>query len=307
MYGVSLNPENEILPLMGSKEGIFHISAALLNPGDRVLVPNPGYPTYASVARLLDADPVYYNLRPQNGWQPDLEEINQLGLKSIKIMWLNTPHMPTGVSYPEGLLKEMISLAHEHDFLIINDNPYSFVLNDQPKSLLGLPGSKEVCLELNSLSKSHHMPGWRLGWIGGNRQGIQLALQVKSNLDSGMFRALQLAAVKALDTPESWHQEQNAIYARRKSRVIQLMKTMGCDILSDTSGMFVWVAVPSSYASAEHLSEQLLKEAHVFIPPGNIFGSNGERYLRASLCVDESVIGQALGRIEQLKALIHES
>ena len=298
IYGVSLGRDQNILPLIGSKEGIFHISMAFLNPGDQVLIPNPGYPTYSSVTKLIGGEPIPYLLDEANAWQPNLEEIAARNLERVKIMWLNTPHMPTGVEYSSETILGLITLSRKHRFLIINDNPYSFILNDAPKSILEYPGAREVAIELNSLSKSHHMAGWRMGWVAGNEDYINTILKVKSNMDSGMFRPIQEAAIAALSTDQDWHNQQNEVYQSRKVIVEELLRSLRCTFSKDQKGMFVWAKIPDSAKNAKAFSDQLLYKNHLFIPPGTVFGSQGERYIRISLCVPERKLKVALDRTQ---------
>ena len=297
-YEVNFNQENEILPLMGSKEGIMHISMAFLNPGDQVLVPNPGYPTYTSVSNLLDAEIEFYDLDEKNGWNVDVEALKQKDLSKVKLLWLNFPHMPTGAQADNEILKELIALAKEREFLIINDNPYSLILNPNPQSIFNIEGSKEVCLELNSLSKSHNMAGWRVGWLTGESTYLSTVLRVKSNMDSGMFLGLQKAAIKAFSNPIQWHQDQNKIYAERKKLIGEIFDYLHVSYDVDSVGLFVWAKVPESIESVEKLVDDILYKANVFITPGFIFGSNGDRYIRASLCASEETIKEALKRIK---------
>ncbi len=296
-YGVALNPTNEVLPLMGSKEGIMHIAMAFLNPGDEVLVPNPGYPTYAAVAKLVGAKVRTYALEASNNWQVDVEQLRQSDLSKVKIMWLNAPHMPTGTDASDTTFKALIALAKEQQFLICNDNPYSLVLNDAPKSILQIPAAEEVAIELNSLSKSHHMAGWRVGWVAGRSEYLDAILTVKSNMDSGMFLPLQRAATQALNNGDEWHQAQNAIYRERRQYVWELLDVLGCTYSNHQVGMFVWAKVPEAITNTGQWMDQLLYEAKVFITPGFIFGSQGERYIRVSLCNSVATLKQAIDRI----------
>ncbi len=297
-YGVDFKAENEILPLMGSKEGIMHISMAFLNPGDKVLVPNPGYPTYTSVSNLLDADIEFYDLDEQNDWNVDVERLKQKDLSKVKLLWLNFPHMPTGARADVHILQELINLAKENKFLIVNDNPYSLILNPTPRSIFNLKGAKDVCLELNSLSKSHNMAGWRIGWLSGSPEYISTVLRVKSNMDSGMFLGLQKAAVKALSNPMHWHEDQNNIYAKRRKLIEEIFDYLQVKYNPNSVGMFVWAKVPDSIDSVEKFVDDILYKANVFITPGFIFGSNGERFIRASLCASQETIKEALSRIK---------
>lgn len=297
-YGVDFKAENEILPLMGSKEGIMHISMAFLNPGDTVLVPNPGYPTYTSVSNLMDADIEFYDLDKKNGWNVDVNSLREKDLSKVKLLWLNFPHMPTGAQADLDVLQELITLAKEKEFLIINDNPYSLILNPTPRSIFNLEGAKEVCLELNSLSKSHNMAGWRIGWLSGDPEYISTVLRIKSNMDSGMFLGLQKAAVQALSNPMHWHEDQNNIYAERRKLIEEIFDYLQVTYDPNSVGMFVWAKVPESIESVKKLVDDILYKANVFITPGFIFGSNGERYIRASLCASQETIKEALTRIK---------
>lgn len=297
-YGVNFSAENEILPLMGSKEGIMHISMAFLNAGDKVLVPNPGYPTYTSVSNLIDAEIEFYDLDENNGWNVDVEALKKQDLSKVKLLWLNYPHMPTGAKADNKVLRELIALAKEEKFLIINDNPYSLILNPAPQSIFNLEGSKAVCLELNSLSKSHNMAGWRIGWLTGAPEYIATVLRVKSNMDSGMFLGLQKAAIKALSNPMKWHNDQNDIYTKRKKLIGEIFDYLKLSYDPNSVGMFVWAKVADEVNSVEKLVDDILYKANVFITPGFIFGSNGGRYIRASLCAKEATIKEALNRIK---------
>lgn len=299
-YGVTLDPEQEILPLMGSKEGVMHISMAFLNPGDQALMPNPGYPTYASITRLLGAEPVWYNLTETNGWYPDLAALEQQDLSRVKLMWINYPHMPTGAPATDELFESLIAFGKKHEILICHDNPYSLVLNKAPKSILGYPGAKEVAVELNSLSKSHNMAGWRVGMVAGDAAYVNHILKVKSNMDSGMFRSLQDAAVAALGNGYAWHETRNDHYITRREIAWQILDTLACSYEKDQAGMFVWAKIPGKEASAEAYSEEILNRYHLFLTPGFIFGSQGDRYLRISLCSPAEVLQEALGRLERV-------
>ncbi len=298
-FGVTLNPENEILPLMGSKEGIMHISMAFLNPGDEVLVPDPGYPAYAAVARLLGAKVRYFRLLENNGWLPDLKALERSGLSGVKIMWVNYPNMPTGTPASYRFFETLIDFGREHHILIINDNPYSFILNNEQKSLLRIPEAKEIALELNSLSKSHNMAGWRLGMLAGHSEYIRAVLQVKSNMDSGMFKPLQLAAVKALKQPESWYRRLNRIYLQRRKIAFEILDTLQCRYDKNQTGMFVWAKIPRGSENSEIFSDTLLKNTGVFLTPGFIFGTAGKRYLRLSLCTEKNRLQEAGARIKE--------
>ena len=297
-YNVSTNPENEILPLMGSKEGIMHISMTFLNRGDKVLVPNPGYPTYSSVSNLVGAQMIHYDLDENNNWAIDIEKLKTLPLDEIKLMWINFPNMPTGADYDFDTLKQLVDLAHQHKFLIINDNPYSLILNPKPGSIFNIPGAKEVAIELNSLSKSHNMAGWRVGWLAGKSDYVNSVLRVKSNMDSGMFLGIQKAAVEAFNNSSDWHKQQNEIYANRKKLVLEIFDYLGFSYNPNSVGMFVWGKIKNDAIDASELVDKILYDAGVFITPGLIFGSNGNRYLRASLCANENQIKEALVRIQ---------
>ena len=298
-FGVTLNPENEILPLMGSKEGIMHISMAFLNPGDEVLVPDPGYPAYAAVARLLGAKVRYFRLLENNGWLPDLKALERSGLSGVKIMWVNYPNMPTGTPASYRFFEALIDFGRQHHILIINDNPYSFILNNEQKSLLRIPEAKEIAMELNSLSKSHNMAGWRLGMLAGHPEYIRAVLQVKSNMDSGMFKPLQLAAVKALKQPESWYRKLNQIYLQRRKIAFEILDTLQCRYDKNQTGMFVWAKIPKGSENSEIFSDTLLKNIGVFLTPGFIFGTAGKHYLRLSLCTEKNRLQEAGARIKE--------
>ncbi|MEN2402378.1 aminotransferase class I/II-fold pyridoxal phosphate-dependent enzyme [Flavobacterium sp. MC2016-06] len=295
-FGVEVNPNNEILPLMGSKEGIMHISLAFLNEGDHVLIPNPGYPTYTSVTNLVQAVPVYYDLKEENNWEPDFEALEKLDLSKVKIMWLGYPHMPTGARGSLALFEKLVAFAKKHNILLINDNPYSFVLNDNPMSLLQVEGAKDVALELNSLSKTFNMAGWRVGMVLGNAEIIDAVLKVKSNMDSGMFYGIQKGAVAALNCDKSWFDEQNKIYKRRRELTEKLAEKLGCKVYKEGVGLFVWAKLPEGIESSEKFIDEILYEKHIFITPGTIFGSNGEGYIRFSLCVKEEKVQEAIDR-----------
>jgi len=295
-YGVSLNAQNEVLPLMGSKEGIMHISMAFLNPGDKVLVPNPGYPTYTSVTRLVEAEPIFYDLKEEHSWFPQVEDLEQLDLTGVKLMWLGYPHMPTGALADDANLKALINFAKKHQILLVKDNPYSFVLNKNPKSILAIEGAKEVVLELNSLSKSFNMAGWRVGMLMGRSDLVNSVLKVKSNMDSGMFYGIQKGAVEALKAPQSWFDGLNAIYARRRTAIFKLADQLNLSYDVNAVGMFVWAKINDASCSSEELVDRLLHDKAIFIAPGTIFGSNGAGYVRFSLCVPEEKIVEALNR-----------
>lgn len=295
-YNVALNPATEILPLMGSKEGIMHISMAFLNEGDEVLIPNPGYPTYTSVTNLVGAIPIYYDLKENTNWEPDFEALEKLDLSKVKLMWIGYPHMPTGARGSLGLFKKFVAFAKKHRILLINDNPYSFVLNDNPMSLLQVEGAKEVALELNSLSKTFNMAGWRVGMVLGNAEAIDAILKVKSNMDSGMFFGIQKGAIAALNSDQSWFDSMNVIYKKRRVLTELLAQKLGCKVYKDGVGLFVWAKLPEGVASAEMFIDQILYEKSIFIAPGTIFGSNGEGYIRFALCVKEEKVLEAINR-----------
>ena len=295
-YGVELNSGSEILPLMGSKEGIMHISLAFLNKGDEVLIPNPGYPTYASVTNLVEAKAVLYNLNAENNWLPNFEEIEKNDLSKVKIMWVNYPHMPTGAVASKEDFQQLINFAKKHTILIVNDNPYSFILNDNPLSILAIEGAKDVAIELNSLSKTFNMAGWRVGMVVGDAQIIKTILEVKSNMDSGMFFGIQKGAVEAFKLSSDWFQLQNKIYEQRRKLVWKIFDALNCTYDSSIGGLFVWAKIPKG-ESSEEITDRLLYEKDIFITPGTIFGSNGEGYIRASLCVDEIALNEVLKRV----------
>jgi aspartate/methionine/tyrosine aminotransferase len=297
-YSVSLDPSSEILPLMGSKEGIMHISMAFLNKGDQVLIPNPGYPTYIAVTQLVEASPVFYNLSNTKNWQPDLKALDALDTSKIKLMWLNYPHMPTGAKADQASLKQLIQWATKEEILLINDNPYSFILNDEPQSILSLPGAKAVAMELNSLSKSFNMAGWRVGMLSGNAENIQAVLKVKSNMDSGMFYGVQQGAIAALNSPDTWFTELNNTYQKRRKLIEELATLMHATFDSNSVGMFVWAKLNDQSVAAEKYIDQILYEKDIFITPGTIFGSQGEGYIRFSLCVNEDQIRTAINRMK---------
>ena len=294
-YEVSVDPATEVLPLMGSKEGIMHISMAFLNPGDKVLIPNPGYPTYSAVTKLVEAIPVFYDLDATHHWLPDLKALQEQDLSQVKIMWVNYPHMPTGAIVQEGFFKELIAFAKANNILIINDNPYSFILNDHPTSILAIEGAKEVALELNSLSKSFNMAGWRVGMVMGDKTHINHILKVKSNMDSGMFYGIQQGAIAALQLDASWFVAINDMYRKRRDLIYTLAKKLGCTYSEESVGLFVWAKLPEGI-DAEQFIDTILLEKHLFITPGTIFGSQGEGYIRFSLCVTEDQIRKAIDR-----------
>ena len=301
-YGVELDPATEIQPLIGSKEGILHVTLAFVNPDDEVLVPNPGYPTYTSLSTLLGARIVNYDLREDNGWQPDFDQLERMDLSRVKLMWTNYPNMPTGARAQRQTYERLVDFARHHGIVVVNDNPYSFILNEGERlSLLQVPGAKECCIEFNSMSKSHNMPGWRVGMLATNAEFVRWILKVKSNIDSGTFRPLQLAAAQAYQNSDDWHQQANiTTYARRRRLAEEIMTTLGCTFDPTQVGMFLWGRIPDHYADVEQLTERVLHDAHVFITPGFIFGSNGQRYIRISLCAKEEQFRQALERIKSI-------
>ena len=298
-YGVELNPANEILPLIGSKEGIMHISMAYLEAGDEVLVPNPGYPTYRAASLLTGATVVNYDLSEENNWLPDLKELTKKDLSKVKLMWVNYPHMPTGAKANKAFFEELRDFALTKNILIVNDNPYSFILNDDPQSILSVEGMKEVAMELNSLSKSHNMAGWRVGMLAGKSEFINPVLRFKSNMDSGMFLPLQMAAVMALQNDKAWFEELNKTYEIRQQKVFEMMQLLDCQYDTNQSGMFVWAKIPTKYKTGYELSDEILEKSAVFITPGGIFGTAGDGYIRTSLCAEVSVFEEAILRIRK--------
>lgn len=300
-YGVELDPLTEIQPLIGSKEGILHVTLAFVNPGEKVLVPNPGYPTYTSLSKILGAEVVNYNLREDDGWQPDFDELECMDLSNVRLMWTNYPNMPTGAPARMATYERLVDFARRHSIVIVNDNPYSFILNEKPISLLQVPGAKDCCIEFNSMSKSHNMPGWRVGMCASNPTFISWILKIKSNIDSGTFRGIQLAAAEAYNNSAEWHRQANiTTYRNRRDTAEQIMDVLGCTYDKSQVGMFLWGKIPDKYANAEELTERVLHEARVFITPGFIFGSNGERYIRISLCAKDEKIKEALKRISNI-------
>ncbi|MGW9685420.1 pyridoxal phosphate-dependent aminotransferase [Flagellimonas sp. 2504JD1-5] len=297
-FGVDVDPASEILPLMGSKEGIMHISMAFLNEGDEVLLPNPGYPTYASVTKLVGAVPKTYDLKAENGWFPDLETLSEQDLSKTKIMWVSYPHMPTGATANLEQLKALVDFANTHEILLVNDNPYSFVLSNNPISILSIEGAKNCTLELNSLSKTFNMAGWRVGMVLGNSEHINAVLKVKSNMDSGMFYGIQKGAIAALQSGAEWFEELDKVYTTRRELMFQLVEKLGCEYSKEAVGMFVWCKLPEGAATSEEFIDHILIEKNIFIAPGTIFGSNGEGYIRFSLCVKEEKIKEAINRFE---------
>ena len=299
-YGVELDPKSEIQPLIGSKEGILHISLAFLNPGDGVLIPNPGYPTYSSVSKVVGAKLIYYDLLEDKGWQPDFDALEQMDLSGVKMMWTNYPNMPTGGNATPALYERIVDFGRRHGILICNDNPYSFILNEHPLSILAVPGAKEICIELNSMSKAHNMPGWRMAMLASNAQFVQWVLKVNSNIESGQFKPMQYAAAKALQADKSWYDGMNKVYRSRRDLAGQIMQALGCTYDEQQVGMFLWGRIPDSAESAEAIANKVLYEARVFLTPGFIFGSRGERYIRISLCCKNEALQEALNRVKSL-------
>lgn len=301
-YGVDVDSATEVQPLIGSKEGILHITLAFVNPGEEVLVPNPGYPTYTSLSTLLGAKVVNYNLMEENGWQPNFEELESMDLSKVKLMWTNYPNMPTGGDASMETYRKLVEFARNHGIVVVNDNPYSFILNENPISILQIPGAKDCCIELNSMSKGFNMPGWRIGMCVSNATYISWILKVKSNIDSGTFRGLQLAAAEALNTNnKAWHHEFNInVYRRRRNIAAEIMRTVDCRYDDKQVGMFLWGKIPEKYNNAEELTERILHEARVFVTPGFIFGTNGMRYIRISLCAQDEKMQEALNRIKNI-------
>ena len=299
-YNVELNSANEIQPLIGSKEGILHTTLAFVNPGDGVLLPNPGYPTYTSVSRLAEAELYTYDLTEESNWEPDFDALEKQPLDKIKLMWVNYPHMPTGKRASLELFKKLVDFGRKHNIVIVNDNPYSFILNDKPLSIFNIEGAKDIAIEMNSLSKSHNMPGWRIGMLASNPTFIQWILKVKSNIDSGQFRPMMKAAIEALKQGQEWYDDVNSTYAKRRLIAEEIMNTLGCHFDPKQSGLFLWGRIPNDAASSEALADDILYNARVFITPGFIFGSNGDRYIRISLCATEEKMNEALNRIKQL-------
>ncbi len=302
-FNVKLDPGTEILPLIGSKEGIMHISMAFLDPGDEVLVPDPGYPAYGAAAKLAGGTARPYDLTEGNGWMPDIEAIEAAGMERVKMMWINYPHMPTGARATPGLFEKLVSFARRNSILLCHDNPYSFILNNDYLSILSVPGAFDISLELNSVSKSHNMAGWRIGMVAGNHEFISDILKFKSNMDSGMFLPLQAAAARALAAPDSWYADLNSVYLRRRTVAAEIMNALSCSFNAEQSGLFLWGKIPALYADAVELTEKLLSEYHLFITPGSVFGENGKRYIRISLCADETLLNAALERVKSRKTL----
>ena len=302
-YGVDVDAQTEVLPLIGSKEGILHVTLAFVNPGEEVLVPNPGYPTYTSLSKILGAKVVSYDLREDNAWQPDFDELDSMDLSNVKLMWTNYPNMPTGGNAQRETYERLVDFALRHNIVVVNDNPYSFILNEHPMSIMQVEGARECCIEFNSMSKSHNMPGWRVGMCIANPTFTSWILKIKSNVDSGTFRGIQLAAAAALNgnTPE-WHREANiTTYRRRRDKAERMMTTLGCTYDPQQVGMFLWGRIPDAYDGCEQLTERVLNEARVFITPGFIFGSNGNRYVRISLCAKDEKMDAARERMRRLR------
>lgn len=300
-FNVRLDPEGEILPLMGSKEGIMHISLAFVNPGDEVLLPDPGYPTYSSVTKLVGGRVRYYDLKEENKWLPDIDSLEKSDLTKTKIMWINYPHMPTGAKASLEVMSRLVSFASRNNILLCNDNPYSFILNTEYLSVLNVENAIDTAIELNSMSKSHNMAGWRIGMAAGNREYIKAVLKVKSNMDSGMFMPMQMAAVEALNNPDSWYENINNLYRRRRKIAESILELLGCTFDRNQAGMFLWGRIPEDIEGGEDFAEQILIKTHVFITPGFIFGKNGSRYVRISLCASEDRLSEARERLASLK------
>lgn len=295
-YNIVLNPQNQVLPLIGSKEGIMHVSMAYLNQGDTVLIPNPGYPTYTSVTKLVGATPVFYDLNATSNWQPDLVSLEATDVSKVKLMWINYPHMPTGTLGDKKILKGLVDFAKKNEILLINDNPYSFILNNQPSSIFNIEGAEQVCLELNSLSKTFNMAGWRVGMLTGAKAHLDNVIKVKSNMDSGMFYGIQKGAIEALNSSKNWFSDLNLIYSERRKLVWELATALNCTFETNTSGMFVWAKLPTGLKS-EAFIDKILHDYHLFIAPGTIFGTNGEGYIRFSLCAPSESIELAIKRV----------
>ena len=301
-YGVELNPDTEVLPLIGSKEGVLHVSLAFVNPGDRVLVPNPGYMTYTGVSKMLGAEVINYDLKAEDGWQPDFDQLERLASEGgIKLMWVNYPNMPTGACASIELFEKLVAFGKRHGIVIVHDNPYSFILNDNPLSLLQVEGAKDIAIELNSLSKSHNMAGWRMGMVASNAEFVGWVRKMKSNIDSGQFKPVMEAAIKAMELPDSWYEELNKVYASRRRVAEKIMTALGCTFDASQRGLFLWGKLPEGIGDSASFADKILHEARVFIVPGFIFGSNGEGYIRISLCATEERMEEALRRVEGLK------
>lgn len=300
-YDVDLDWATEIQPLIGSKEGILHVTLAFCNPGDEVLIPNPGYPTYTAINKILGTKITYYDLREDNGWQPDFDALEKMDLSHVKLMWTNYPNMPTGANASMELYEKLVAFGKKHGIIICNDNPYSFILNEHPLSILSVPGAKDICIEMNSMSKAHNMPGWRMAMLASNAQFVQWVLKVKSNIDSGQFKPMQHAAVEALSAPKEWYDNMNRVYRSRRSLAGEIMHALGCEYDEKQVGMFLWGKIPAEAKSSEAIADRVLYEANVFLTPGFIFGSQGERYIRISLCCKNETLEEALRRIVSLK------
>lgn len=298
-YGVALDPETEVLPLIGSKEGIMHICMTYLNEGDEALIPNPGYPTYSSAVKLAGGKPVPYEMKEENNWEPDFAALEKTDLSKVKLLWVNYPHMPTGQLPTRSLFEKIVAFGKKHNILVCHDNPYSFILNPEPMSLLAMDGAKEVVIELNSLSKSQNMAGWRVGMICAAKERVEEILRFKSNMDSGMFLPLQLAAAKALGLGKDWYDDINAIYTERREKVFELLNLLDCEFSRNQVGLFVWAKIPAKYSSGYELSDEVLYQANVFITPGGIFGTAGDGYIRVSLCGSIERFGEAIRRIRE--------
>lgn len=299
-YQVDLDFKTEIQPLIGSKEGILHISLAFLNPGDGVLVPNPGYPTYSSVSKLVQARLIPYELKEELNWQPDFEELEKMDLSNVKIMWTNYPNMPTGANASIELYQKLVNFGKKHNIIICNDNPYSFILNEHPISILSIPGAKDICIELNSMSKAHNMPGWRMAMLASNKTFVQWILKVKSNIDSGQFKPMQFAAAEALSATKEWYNKMNETYRNRRALAGEIMNSLGCTYDKKQVGMFLWGRIPETYKGSEELADKILYNANVFLTPGFIFGSQGNRFIRISLCSNNQMLQKALDRIQEV-------
>ena len=299
-YLVDLDFKSEIQPLIGSKEGILHISLAFLNPGDGVLVPNPGYPTYSSVSKLVQARLIPYELKEELNWQPDFEELEKMDLSDVKIMWTNYPNMPTGANASIELYQKLVDFGKRHNIIICNDNPYSFILNEHPLSILSIPGAKDICIELNSMSKAHNMPGWRMAMLASNKTFVQWILKVKSNIDSGQFKPMQFAATEALSATKEWYDKMNETYRSRRALAGEIMNSLGCTYNENQVGIFLWGRIPETYKGSEELADKILYEANVFLTPGFIFGSQGNKFIRISLCSNNQMLQEALNRIKEV-------
>lgn len=296
-YNVALDVNTEILPLIGSKEGIMHICMTYLNEGDEALIPNPGYPTYSSAVKLAGGKAVSYDLTQANDWQPDFEALEKMDITKVKLLWVNYPHMPTGQLPTKEQFEKIVAFGKKHNILICHDNPYSFILNEHPMSLLSIPGAKENVIELNSLSKSQNMAGWRVGMLCGAKERIDEIIRFKSNMDSGMFLPVQLAAAKALSLGKEWYNELNVIYSKRREKVFELLSLLNCTYSKNQVGLFVWAKIPTTYKTGYALSDHILYNASVFITPGGIFGKAGDEYIRVSLCGSVEKFEEAIGRI----------